>query len=269
MSLPLLSYRLSGQPGKQPLLFLHGFMGCGDDWDELAVKFSNDHAIITVDLPGHGDSYPLCEKAAAARHYSMSGCAELIISLLDHLSLVRPHVIGYSMGGRLALYLATHHADRFGRFVVESASPGLNSEREREERRLRDQQLADTLRTEALDDFLEFWYDQPLFDTLDRTSDGFLRLLERRRRGNPEGYARSLEHMGIGRQPSLWDKLPEINTPILFLAGEKDHKFNRLADEMAHLCPHGQLAIIAGAGHNVHVEQPGPYYEQLAGFLKR
>ncbi|MBD3258189.1 2-succinyl-6-hydroxy-2,4-cyclohexadiene-1-carboxylate synthase [candidate division GN15 bacterium] len=265
MATMLLSHRFRGQPGKPVLLFLHGFIGRGDDWDSIAGNFEDDYAILTVDLPGHGGSYPLADSDPA--HFSMSGCGSLLTGLIDHYEINTCHVIGYSMGARLALYLATHHADRFRRFVIESGSPGLRTESEREERRRRDAELAKGLKATPMEEFLKQWYSQPLFSSLDQRSDTFREMLRRRLEINSDGLALSLEHMGTGAQPPLWDRLPQVDPKVLFIAGELDRKFYRLAAEMAHLCPNGELAIIAGAGHNVHVEQPELYREQLLSFL--
>ena len=73
--------------------------------------------------------------------------------------------------------------------------------------------------------------------------------------------------MGAGSQPDLWEKLPELNLPALFIAGEKDWKFQRLAAEMANLCPNGEVAIMAESGHNVHFENPETYTQTVKQFV--
>lgn len=265
MSRNLLAHHFRGQPGRPVLLFLHGFLGCGEDWTAMAGHFESEYALLTVDLPGHGGSHQLADSDPSP--YSMAGCAAQLGHLLDRYEIETCHAVGYSMGSRLALYLAVNHADRFDHVVIESGSPGLKTEAEREERRRRDAELARDLTSGPLDNFLDRWYNQPLFATLDQTGESFRLMRERRLTNTPEGLALSLEHMGTGAQPSLWEALSSVLSRVLFIAGEKDRKFYRLAAEMAHLCPHGELAIIAGAGHNVHVEQPELYRAQVVPFL--
>lgn len=265
MDRPLLHYRYEKHYDRTTVLYLHGFMGSGDDWQYAVERIGSSFSHLMVDLPGHGKSEDM--DAYPPSVYSMPGCAAEILRLLDSLKIARCHVVGYSMGGRLALYLAIHHGERLGRFVIESGSPGLKTQAERDERRRRDEDLADSLRVRSFDDFLKFWYSQPLFSTMDQSSDAFASMLKRRNTNNPKALAMSLEQMGTGVQPSLWAELPKIKNPMLFVAGEKDHKFNQLAAAMAYLCPAAELAIIASAGHNVHFEQTREYASQVRTFL--
>ncbi|MBU0982518.1 MAG: 2-succinyl-6-hydroxy-2,4-cyclohexadiene-1-carboxylate synthase [candidate division Zixibacteria bacterium] len=262
MAIPLSFSYTCSDPAATTVLYLHGFLGCGEDWSDVALRIGSQFSHLTVDLPGHGP-----HPQDAAPDYSMATSAQHLIRLLDHLRLDSCDVVAYSMGGRLALYLAVHFPDRFRRLVVESSSPGLKTVEERTERCRRDNQLADSLEKQSFELFLNMWYGQPLFATMDRTGDRFASLIGRRRRGKPLALARSLRDMGTGAQPSLWNRLTELAMPILFLAGEKDRKFSRLAADMAHLCPQGELAILAEAGHNVHFEQPERLADEIRRFL--
>ena len=111
------------------LLFLHGFMGSGQDWAETVEAFP-DYRCILVDLPGHGLS-----AGCPPGLYPMPQAALALLAVLDGLGVEACVPVGYSMGGRLALYLALTHPDRCRAVVLESGSPGLASEREREGRR--------------------------------------------------------------------------------------------------------------------------------------
>jgi 2-succinyl-6-hydroxy-2,4-cyclohexadiene-1-carboxylate synthase len=256
-------YSLSPPADAPAVLFLHGFLGCRYDWDELAGLIGDRYRCLRVDLPGHHHS---CQQLPS-NEYSMPQTARLMIELLDHCEIGSCCLVGYSMGGRLGLYLLTHFPERFTMAVIESASPGLRTEAERIARRIDDEKLAKHLREEPFNNFLSYWYNQPLFQTMDQTSTRFATLLKRRGNHDPNGLALSLEQIGTGAMPSLWDKLPQIEVPVMFVAGEKDAKFNRLAGEMANLCPRGRATIIQGAGHNVHFERPAEYSRALIDFL--
>jgi 2-succinyl-6-hydroxy-2,4-cyclohexadiene-1-carboxylate synthase len=197
----------------------------------------------------------------------MAPTAELIISLLNRLQIKQCHLVAYSMGGRLGLYLLTHYPKRFTRAVIESASPGLKTDRERQARRLADKQVGHDLATMSFDQFLDAWYTQPLFQTLDQTDPRFQALLDRRLQSDPVGLSHALEQMGTGTQPPLWESLKNINRPVLFIAGEHDARYRTLATEMASLCPRGRTAIIQGAGHNVHFERPKEYSAEVTKFF--
>ena len=172
------------------------------------------------------------------------------------------------MGGRLGLHLAVNSPGLWNRIVIESASAGLESETEREQRRKQDAQTALSLEKNGLQCFLDTWYSQPLFATLKSDSVRFKKLMDRRCRANATELHRSLRKMSVGIQKPLWDQLPRLNIPTLFLAGAKDIKYSTLADRMARLCPHGKAAIIAGAGHNLHFDKPQEVAESVSEFLE-
>ncbi len=258
-----LKFAYTESPGAPTILYLHGFMGCKEDWDEVVSLFGDRFSHLRIDLPGR------IPGGFTDSDYTMPGCGQLIAGLLDDLGIGRCHVIGYSMGGRLALYLAVHHPDRVGSLAIESGSPGLKTEREQNERISRDKQLAQAIIQDDLESFLKSWYSQPLFASIDQNSDRFKRLLERRMTSDRIELAKSLRYMGTGVQPSLWKRLPTVSSPLLFLAGEKDFKFQAIGAETADLCPHSELSIIAGAGHNVHFEQPAEYCSQICRFFDK
>ncbi len=262
MATPL-CYNLIGVDKTKPvLLFLHGFLGDRTEWADLAESFSDDYRCLLVDLPGHGENRSLDEN-----DYTIQNCAQALLQLLDKFDIDRANILGYSMGGRLALYFAATFPKRCSRVILESSSPGLKTKSERDERAESDQELAAKLEREGLDIFLKEWYDKPMFAALKVHPGKLSGLLEQRRQSDPAGLAMSLRIMSTGKQPSLWDRLNEINLPLLLLAGEKDLKFSGIAHSMADLCPTAEVCIIAKAGHNVHIERPEQFVRIACDFL--
>ncbi len=261
----VLSQTFTGNQGAPVILYLHGFLGCREDWDEIIKLLGDDFSHLRLDLPGHRMSL----SAIPAECYPMPRCAELVIDVLDRRHLDKCHLLGYSMGGRLGLNLLTNYPERFSTAVIESASPGLRTEAERIARRRQDQQVLDRLEKQPFDEFLQEWYSQPLFRTMSKSGPRFAALLERRRQHDPAALALSLKQMGTGAQPPLWNQLMQVNNAVLFIAGDKDAKFQALANRMAGLCPAGQTAIIPGAGHNVHFERPEEFCSEVRRFLSR
>ncbi len=258
-----LKFAYTESPGAPVILYLHGFMGCKEDWEEVVSITGDRFSHLRIDIPGRIPS------GFTDSDYTMPGCGQLVAGLLNDLGVGQCHIVGYSMGGRLALYFAVHHADRVGGIVIESGSPGLRTEREQNERIHRDRQLAEAIIQGDLESFVSTWYAQPLFAEMDQTSDRFKRLLERRLTSDRIELAKSLRYMGTGVQPSLWKRLPTVSSHLLFLTGEKDAKFRAIGAETADLCPRGELAIIAGAGHNIHFEQPEEYCSRICRFFDR
>lgn len=256
-----LAYFLIGNFQKPTILFLHGFMGSALDWLAIAQALSEDFCCLLIDLPGHGQSLNV-----AKQNYSMRECAALVIELLDKLQIDKTNLVGYSMGGRLGFYLTGHFPDRLRKIVLESASPGLQSESEQKERRLHDAKLADKLISMGMEAFLEFWYDLPLFATLKSHSD-LEKLKAHRKDNSPEKLAMSLARMGTGNMPNLWPKLRNIPNPVLLITGARDDKFCRLNALVQSQIPNSQHKIIQQCGHNVHFEKSKIYTEIIQNFF--
>lgn len=262
MSRCRLSYTDLADESKPAVLFLHGFLGNATDWNEVAIELAADFRTISVDLPGHGKSVDLPDEL-----YTVEGCASELISLMDDLKIDQANLVGYSMGGRVALYLATHYQDRFRKVVVESSSAGLKEKPEREARIAEDDRRAVRLESMPFDQFLHDWYSQPLFSSVSSRPEQFERLVSMRLSGSPTELAKSLRLMGTGSMEPLWDDLATSSIPTVCMAGELDPKFAALARQMAVAIPNCHAMIIPDAGHIVHFEQPEVYIARVHSFL--
>src|SRR5689334_14583758 len=107
-----------------PLLLLHGFTGSSATWAPHVAAWPA--RTIAVDLPGHGKT----DAPADADLYCMEATVADLVALLDRLGVARAHVLGYSMGGRVALHLAAANPERVATLILESASPGLAGQAE-------------------------------------------------------------------------------------------------------------------------------------------
>ncbi len=256
------NYSLTEKKNKPVILLLHGFMGNSNDFVDVTPQLSKKFCCLTVDLPGHGKTRVLGRN----EYYNMPNTATALIHLLDELKIDKCHLFGYSMGGRLALYMAVNFPSRFHKLILESASPGLRSEAERSLRCQSDFKLADKLENSNFQEFLFNWYNQPLFESL-RQHDNFDKVRERRLENNPLELAKSLRSLGTGNQPSLWDKLSNHQIPTLLMVGESDHKFQTINTEMAGLCQVAKAKIIPESGHSTHWENPREWVESMIIFL--
>src|SRR5215213_8295518 len=111
----------------RPLLLLHGFTGSAATWMPLIGALAPHFRAIAPDLIGHGRSASPLE----AERYRMEHCVADLLAVLDTLAVERADVLGYSMGGRVALHLAVAAPDRVGALVLESRSPGIADAAER------------------------------------------------------------------------------------------------------------------------------------------
>jgi 2-succinyl-6-hydroxy-2,4-cyclohexadiene-1-carboxylate synthase len=216
---------------------------------------------VLVDLPGHGRD--------AGRSDPSAFTLEAALVHLTRAGDWPTDLVGYSMGGRLALHFAVAFPGRVRRLVLESASPGLATEEERRARRASDDALAAELLAGGIGAFVDRWEEQPLFESRSGLDAAVLeRQRELRLRNEPASLAAALRGLGAGSLPSLWGRLPEITTPTLILVGALDAKYVDIGRRMAGALPNARLVEVAGAGHTVHLERPDAWLAAVTTFLK-
>ena len=257
----LLHHEIYGRRGHPPVVFVHGFLGSGADWRPVVDGLRDTYCCVTVDLPGHGGSV-----GRGADGYTLEAATAGLRAVCDHLGLERSALVGYSMGGRVALCTAAETPARWRGLLVESASPGLATEADRAARRKIDADRAARLAAD-LPGFLDAWAAMPLFATLRRHPDRLATLQERRRKGDPAELARALEGLSVGRQPSLWPRLAALPDPFRVIAGTEDPKYADIACRIARAHEPARPVFVLGAGHNVHLEKPAAYLHVVRRFL--
>ena len=246
------------------VLLLHGFTGDVTTWREVAEDLARDHRVLAVDLLGHGRS----DAPADPARYTLERSVTDLRRLLDALSLRRVDVIGYSMGGRVALGLAVRHPERVRAAVLVGASAGIADPAARAERARADEAWAGLLLRDGLETFVERWMAQPLFASQVRLGVAALaRARAQRLAGDPRGLAASLRGLGSGAQPPLHEALRRLAVPLLFVAGEEDAKFRALASELAGLAPLGRATWVPEAGHAAFLENPRAFLALARDFL--
>ncbi len=257
-----LAHQTSGNADGPLLLFLHGFLGDAKEWRNIIPAFEPRYRCLAVDLPGHGAS-PIANPTECG----FVETATALIELVDEAGADTFSAIGYSMGGRIALYLASIYAMRIDALVLESASPGLPSEDERPARREWDDAIAHQLETMDMPAFLDEWYAQPLFATLLRDPRRFAELKARRAHHDGRQLAAAMRALGASAQPSLWTEWGGNHIPTLLIAGALDEKYVAIAKTMGESCPVAEIAIVPDCGHNVHFENPSVYTDRVLAFL--
>ncbi|MFL5624255.1 MAG: 2-succinyl-6-hydroxy-2,4-cyclohexadiene-1-carboxylate synthase [Ktedonobacteraceae bacterium] len=246
------------------LVMLHGFTGSAAGWgNHLDTLDAYGWRVIALDLPGHGQS----DAPDDPQRYALACCQQDILAALQELGVSRGEAVllGYSMGGRIALYAA--FSGFFRALILESASPGLEDRVERVQRRLSDEALAASIERDGVQAFVDRWEKLPLFASQNTLPFETREALRRQRLNNrASGLAQSLRGVGTGVQPSLHARLPTLRIPVLLIAGQLDPKFTAIARSMAQALPHAQLRIVPGAGHAVHLERPEEFASLVGDF---
>lgn len=242
-------------------VLLHGFTGSAASWEGVVDGLAGaGHTPVLVDLPGHGRHAGTADPA----HFTLAAALDAI----EAIGGWPADVVGYSMGGRLALHFALARPDRVRRLVLESASPGLEDAAERAARRREDEAIAARLEESGVEPFVDEWEARPLFESQGRLP-ARVRARQRARRlaNDAASLAAALRGLGTGALPSLWERLGEVRAPVLLMVGETDAKFRALAGRMAEALPEARLAIVPGSGHAVHLERPDAWLAAVTRFL--
>jgi 2-succinyl-6-hydroxy-2,4-cyclohexadiene-1-carboxylate synthase len=240
----------------RPLVLVHGFTQSGEAWGELGDALASGYTTIALDAPGHGRS--------ASIEAGLPDGADLMVEATRDAGAGRAMWLGYSMGGRFALHVALSHPEAVERLVLVSATGGIDDPTERAERRQGDEALAARVEEEGVEPFVRWWLAQPLFSTLPAGAAA----IESRLGGSAAGLASSLRRAGTGTQEPLWGRLGGLAMPVLVVAGELDRKYVDLGDRLVTaIGSNARLAVIAGAGHACHLEQPARFLEVVGPFL--
>ncbi|SHG48488.1 2-succinyl-6-hydroxy-2,4-cyclohexadiene-1-carboxylate synthase [Ornithinibacillus halophilus] len=244
-----------------PVVMLHGFTGSTKTWSDFITKWSDCFQIIAIDLPGHG-------KTSGSIPKTMEECCNDLSILFKKLSIDKFHLVGYSMGGRTALSFTMLYPNMVQSLILESASPGLEIESEQKDRIRRDEKLAQKIEREGIKSFVDFWENIPLFETQKRLPTHIQQQIRDERLSQSEkGLATSLRFMGTGSQPSWWDKLSNLSTKVLLLAGDLDTKFVTINTRMNRELPNSELRTVKKAGHAIHVEQSEMFGKIVTEFI--
>lgn len=256
------SYYVDTWGNGYPLILLHGFTGNADSWRQFQPYWEEHANVIAIDIIGHGKT----DSPDDVKKYDIEAMADAIYQMLKQLNIEKADVLGYSMGGRLALTFALKYKRRVRKLILESASPGLATEEERRKRREQDRKLCEFIRKNGVNAFVNHWENIPLFASQKRLPHEVRqRVREERLANNEKGLINSLLGMGTGSQPSWWDELHDIDAYLV--TGSLDEKFCRIAEKMTKRLRTSEWVRVENAGHAIHVEKPKLFGTIITEFL--
>lgn len=231
--------------GNSKGLWLHGWLGSGEEGAVLQASLGSSFSLKCPDLPGHGKT--------AMNGFSLSKTLEAIAGLSEDCAWTG----GYSMGGRLLMMAAARFPDAFRNLIIESASLGFSDPEMRGLRRKKDEERADLLQRDGLEKFCESWYQMEMWGGLQDFPD---------RKGDEEALGRALEKFSVGVQPDLRLWLQTTSCRVLWLAGTRDAVYAEQADWVRKNTRH--LISFFDCGHNVHHQAPKEWAQVIDDFLK-
>jgi 2-succinyl-6-hydroxy-2,4-cyclohexadiene-1-carboxylate synthase len=239
------------------LYALHGFTETDQSWsDVLEPTHLHYHSFL---LPGHGSKPCAPDTTIAAT------AAEFARQLPDDRSA---DLIGYSMGGRIAMQLALDHPDRVRRLVLVSCCPGIANTDCREQRRKQDEALAEILEQDGIGTFIASWEGNPTLKPGRQlnSQDGAL-LRSRRLNQEPAGLINAIRCLGQGSMDPLWERLGDLEQRVLLICGAIDHTYCDYMQRMHERINRSELVILPNCGHAVHREDPKTLIMKTLDFL--
>jgi len=246
------------------VLLIHGFTGSSEDWNDVRNSMKGVRFLL-LDLPGHGRS----DSSPDLKYYTQENLVKLIEDIRNGLGLKRLIIIGYSMGGRLALSYAVEYPDNLQKLIIESGHAGLETEEERSERTNQDEKLADFIVQNEIDDFVDFWMSKDIFVTQSNLPESErVEIRNRKLLNSTRGLSNMLKGFSPGRMTPLWDKLRKVHCDTLLIAGELDVKYCEVGKKMQNKIINSRLEIVDGAGHNVHLEKRDRFIKLIDDFIK-
>jgi 2-succinyl-6-hydroxy-2,4-cyclohexadiene-1-carboxylate synthase len=265
---PSIWFETKGDKSNDAVVLIHGFTGTHHTWDKLLDGLSARRFLILIDLPGHGGSGISPSRTGMGVGQTSEAVADVIRFELGPGGTRKAALLGYSLGGRVALDLACRHQQLLSCLILEGASPGIFREGERDERRTRDSALADEIERRGVEWFVDYWQETPLFDTQkDLPKEVFEEIRRDRLSNSARGLAMSLRAAGTGEMPPLWGEMEALSLPVLLVAGARDKKYAEIAEAMRRRIPGSEVAEVAGSGHCVHLEKPNEFADLVERFL--
>lgn len=242
----------------ESLILLHGFTQTGASWDGMSAQLVKRYRPVAPDIRGHGT-------AGGAAPVALGAVLDDIVALAGPAEPARPAItlVGYSMGGRIALHAALAIPSRIARLVLIGASPGIADPQQRAARRAADERLASEIEQGGIEQFAARWAQMPVLAGQPPAVAAAAHA--DRLRSTPAGLARALRGLGTGALAPLWARLGELAMPVTLITGERDAKFTELAGRMSAAIAHAEVRIVPGAGHAVHLERPDDVAAIIAG----
>jgi 2-succinyl-6-hydroxy-2,4-cyclohexadiene-1-carboxylate synthase len=230
---------------------LHGFTGNACSFAPLGLPDAH-----TPLLTGHGPAPHLLSQSFGQE-------VERIAAVVQRRS-APVHLVGYSMGARVALAVALDHPALIAQLSLVGVNPGLQTDPERQARLNWEARWQDVLEVDGLAVFEHQWSSLPLFSSQARVSaEVHAAQRAERLRHTAWGLSHALSVLGLAAMPNLWPRLPDLRVPTQLIVGELDEKFLNIAQVMCDQCARCRLLCMPQVGHNPIIEAP----EELRALL--
>ena len=232
------------------LLFLHGIRGSRRNWTRQLEFFSRHFRAAAWDARGYGDSDDYDGPLQFDQHFSAD-----VLRIADHFGAKKMHLVGLSMGGRIARNFALRHPERLHSLVLAGTSPGFNALSGDEVKRFV------TERRNATPESVRRLLGSRA------VPDAYERLMDSVKRVHQESFLKTLE-ASVAQDRAA--PIEQIRAPTLVVTGDEDTLYApSISREMARRIPGAELVVMKGVGHLSNLEQPDEFNQAVLQFLKK
>ena len=242
-------------PKKVRIVALHGALGLPSDWDPVARYIADE--FVAVDL------YQSITEGVD----SFAEFPEWLENLVPESDGFEDVLVGYSLGGRLALHAMLADPERWQKSVITSSHPGIENPAEQSARCEVDDAWAARFESESetWSEVLQAWNSQPIFAGRGEEWIEQRAALEDRR----SIIAKGARIWSLGRQQPLWGEMRNWPHNVLWAAGALDEKFVKISRRASAECPYGMIKVLPDTGHRVPFEAPKEFVEALFSWAVR
>ncbi len=251
----ILNFRTLGEG--QPLIILHGVFGSADNWQSQAKAFAEKYKVYLVDLRNHGNSFH-------SDDFDYQVMSDDVVALMEAEGIEKAHILGHSMGGKVAMHLACRFPSLVTQLIVVDIAPkhylphhqqifdGFNNVNldSLQNRKEADKQMSAVI--------ADFGVRQFILKNLYRNKDGQFSW-----KLNVPAIEKNIEKVGAA--------LPENYSyagPVLFVSGSRSSYIQ--SEDKANIKSHfsdAKVVSVEGAGHWVHAEKPTELIARVLEFL--
>lgn len=235
------------------IVALHGFLGLPSDWSKTGL-----------DVEAYDLWKGVVKLGGVSRENAFSAWAKQFTNEIRASGAGSVALIGYSLGGRLALHAVLEAPDLFDRAIIVSAHPGLASEHEKRDRVASDKVWAERFLRDGWPMLIKAWNVQPVLAPPAKPASDFVQLDRPEGAFSREALAFALDGWSLGRQKDLRGKIRECQVPMRFVTGALDTKFTSLLGDFGGIDHH----VVPQAGHRVPWDHPAGFREAIGDFLE-
>ncbi|MFY9487454.1 MAG: alpha/beta fold hydrolase [Solirubrobacterales bacterium] len=244
---------------QDPLLLVHGFAQTPQSWQTVIEVMGKNRVLHAIELPGHGAT------ALTRGEPTVKSARQAVLDEIAGLRTEHVAIWGYSQGARVALDAVLHNPENCSALILESGTAGIDDPLARADRRSRDVALGSRIAAGSIEDFVGLWERVPAL------GDQSAELIEQQRPDrlahDPVALGAALQGIGQAAYDPMWNRLNEIEIPVLLISGERDRVYTRHARHMAEAITNAKHVVVPDAGHCVHLERPAEAVTAVEGFL--